>query len=427
MQIKLSKISALQFFQIIRYSALLLVSIFVAKSSLGIENIGYYETLVLIGGSISFFWLNAIIKSFLVSYKSNEKGTFFSVFILMNIFSFLSLVLVKLIFASFEFNIEKTNVINLFYVYVFTIAPASLSEYMLLLKNKLKQLNFYGIFIHSLLIILISYVLYFYHNLKAVFYVLIFINIIKITFSLIIIWKYDSFVFVKKYIYKNLKLAKPLMYSFLLSGSAQYIDSFLVTWKFDASVFAIFKYGTKEFPLLIIFTDAFSNAILNDFSKEKLSTVLLTIKAKSEKYMLYFFPIFYLLLIFSDVLYKYFFSVKFEQSAEIFDIYLLIIVSRLTFPQTIANGIKDTYLIFKASLLEIIFNVLLSVTLLFIYGIKGVAFATVLAFYFEKFYLIVQIKKKHKITPNKYINVKKLFALSFLLFLIYIIKYTQTL
>ncbi len=64
-QSKISDISGLQLFQLIRYAALFLVGVLLAKSGLSSDEIGQYETFLLVGGLFSFFWVNGFIKALL--------------------------------------------------------------------------------------------------------------------------------------------------------------------------------------------------------------------------------------------------------------------------------------------------------------------------------------------------------------------------
>ena len=75
-----------------------------------------------------------------------------------------------------------------------------------------------------------------------------------------------------KFVREHLKLGGPLIVATFLSGSAQFIDGFIVTSKFDESTFAIFRYGARELPLAVLLTNALSNAMLPEFAdKENLS------------------------------------------------------------------------------------------------------------------------------------------------------------
>jgi len=113
------------------------------------------------------------------------------------------------------------------------------------------------------------------------------------------------------------------------------------------------------------------------------------------------------------------FNVSFSGSATIFNIYLLLIVSRLVFPQTILIGLQKNKAIMWASLLEIILNVALSVLFMQFLGLPGVAYGTVCAYVFEKLILMVFVKKIYGFGVSAYLNVKQHLLYSLLLAVIF--------
>jgi O-antigen/teichoic acid export membrane protein len=247
--------------------------------------------------------------------------------------------------------------------------------------------------------------------------------LLKNIYTVFLVLRYSKIQFSFLFIKENIRFALPLIISFLLSGSAQFIDGFIIKYKFDDNIFAVFRYGAKEFPLLILLADAMSSVFVNEFSNENKDIILQKLKTKSTKLINWLFPLSIFLLIFSNYLYKYVFSEQFIDSAVIFDIYLLLIVSRLVFPQTVALGLKDSKLILKASVIELIINIVLSLVFVNYFGIIGVAIATVIAFYIEKVFLITFIRIKYKISSSKYISFKPIFIYSIILFSLFIIKY----
>ena len=115
------------------------------------------------------------------------------------------------------------------------------------------------------------------------------------------------------------------------------------------------------------------------------------------------------------------FNSEFEQSATIFNIYLLLIISRLLLPQTILNGLKITNPILHASFFELILNVTLSLFLVNYLGIEGIAYATVIAYLFEKIFLTLIVKKRLKIPVSGYIhiNIYSLYSLGIIVIFIF--------
>jgi O-antigen/teichoic acid export membrane protein len=203
---------------------------------------------------------------------------------------------------------------------------------------------------------------------------------------------------------KHLKLGLPLVAATFLSGSAQFVDGFIVTSRFDKETFAVFRYGARELPLAMLLANALNSALLPDFArKERLKENLVTLKKSVIRLMHLLFPVTALLLAASHPLFPVLFNSRFEESATIFNIYLLLVISRILMPQTILNGLGKTREILYASFFELVLNVSLSLLFVRWWGIAGIAFATFLAFLFEKIYLSVVVWKKLKIRLQDYL------------------------
>ena len=133
------------------------------------------------------------------------------------------------------------------------------------------------------------------------------------------------------------------------------------------------------------------------------------------------YPLSILLLIFAKPLYKGIFRPEFTRSSDVFVIYLLAIVSRVLFPNTILIGLKKTKIIFITSILEVILNVFLSLWLVNDYGVVGVALATIITFFLSKVSLIAYNYFKLGIKPTEYIPIGWYAIYSFLIGVVFVI------
>ena len=153
--------------------------------------------------------------------------------------------------------------------------------------------------------------------------------------------------------------------------------------------------------------NALSNAMLPDFAKaDQLKQNLQKLKQSVTRLTHFLFPLTAVLLLVSHPLFPIIFNPKFAESATIFNIYLLIIISRLLLPQTLLNGLQISKPIMNAAFLELILNVVLSFILVRFFGIAGIAFATFVAFLFEKMYLSIVVKRKLNVGISEYIPIK---------------------
>lgn len=402
---------------------MMLIGVVFAKSGLSTAQIGQYETFLLIAGSVSFFWLNGLIQGFLPLVKKetieSKSPVLFNVFILVSGLA----VLASLFLLVFEHSIaalllKKPAVpfLNYLLIYVITTTPASLVEYIYLVRNQGKRIILYGaisFFIMFLLVVTPAILgLGIGHSITGLMASALF----RYAWLGVLLLRNSTFSFDGKFIQKHLSSSYPLILSMLLSGSAQYIDSFIVTSYFNDATFAIFRYGAREFPLVLLLANAFSISMLPGFSdRTQLTSNLEKIKFNSQKMANWMFPLSGAMMLLSHWAFPVVFNVSFSQSATIFNIYLLLIISRLLFPQTILIGLQKTNLIMWASFLEIIVNVSCSLTFVRMLGLPGVAYGTFVAYVFEKMLLMVFVSKTCNIGVSAYLNTSKHLLYSLLL------------
>ncbi len=414
----ITNIRALQLFQIIRFGVLLLISIVFTKSKLSVGEIGVYETFLLIAGSVSFFWIGAMLQSLLAvfrnsdSYGETEKNPIlFNIFFLFTILSVISAFLVffsqSLISSLFSLNGNQIPYMKILFMYIIVSGPANIVEYLYLLKNKPIQMIVYGLITFILQLLCVTLPIILGYDLGYGLYGLVFINIIRFLWLAILVLKYSEIKISIPFIKEFLIISFPLILSILLSGSAQYVDSFLVSYKYDEATLAIFRYGARELPFFVTLIYAFGNAMTPLFSipGERKET-LVKLKNGTDKLMHWMFPVAIFILLTSKFLFPILFNSNFEESATVFNIYILILITRFLFARPILIGLKDTKPFLYSSLTEIVINVALSIFLMSIWGIPGVAIATVISYVIEKLYLVIHLKKKHKILPKEYINLK---------------------
>ena len=412
---RISHISALQIFQILRYSTLMLIGVVFAKSGLSTSQIGQYETFLLIAGAVSFFWLNGLIQGFLplidkeaIARKSPVLFNVFYLVIGLSILSGAFLIVFEHSISGFLLKKYSVPYLNYLLIYLLISTPANLVEYIYLIKNQGMQIIWYGVISFFLMFFLIIMPPVLKFGIEYSLAGLIASAAFRFVWLLVLLFKNASPKLDWTFIKIHLRSSTPLILSILLSGSAQYIDSFIVTSYFDDATFAVFRYGAREFPLVLLLANAFSISMLPGFyDPSKLQFNLKSIKFNAQKLGNWMFPLSALLMIVSHWAFPVVFNVNFEQSATIFNIYLLLIISRLLFPQTILIGLQKTNLILWASLLEIIVNVASSLYFVQIGGLAGVAYGTVVAYIFEKVLLMIFVSKSCDIKVSSYLNVSR--------------------
>ncbi len=405
----INTVSSFQFYQLVRYSTLILTGIIFTKTALSQSAIGEYETFIFVAGAVSFFWLNGLLKAFLpLADNPNRKQTnIFSAFVVLQAYSLLAAAFLFLLqpwFSRFLLNGTEIPQTTLLLVFILLIGPANLVEYYYLARKKNKSIIVYGIisFLLQLVLVVLPVILGF--GIAMALKGLVLSSVARYAWLWMIMIVNDEIRISKSFLREHLKLGGPLVVATLLSGSAQFVDGFIVSSRFDEGAFAIFRYGARELPLAMLLANALSNAMLPAFSDQnRLTENLEHLRLSVKKLMHFLFPLTAILLLVSKPLFPIIFNPDFAASATIFNIYLLLVISRLMLPQTILNGLKIGTPIMGASFFELIVNVALSLIFVQFWGMPGIAFATFIAYLFEKVILIIVVKQRLGIPLSDYL------------------------
>jgi O-antigen/teichoic acid export membrane protein len=401
----LTTIRALQLFQVMRFGAFFLTGVLFTKLGLGAYGIGIYESLLFLGSLLSFFWLSGLSQSLLANYRPAERSReFFNAFLVLLGCSVLVFVLFRLLITPFTFLANNPEVLwhyGTFSWYVLLIGPAYLAEYILLLKERPKELVGYGILAFGSQLAFVTLPILLGYGLEEAIFGLVTSAALRFAVVGFLLFRFADFTLDKNFLRTFIITASPLIAGSLLSGSAEYLDGLIVSHYFNEKTFAIYRYGAKEFPLVLLLANAFSNGLVPKVS-QNVQAGMTEIRQGSLRMMHAFFPLSIGLMLVSGWLYPVLFSAEFAESAQVFNVYLLLVISRVVFPQTLLIGLRHAKAILYVSAVEISLNVGLSLLFVQWFGLVGIAYATVIAFAVEKLLLMAILWRKEGISPLSY-------------------------
>lgn len=434
----IDNISGLQLFQLMKPVVFLIISIVFTKSHLTRAEIGQWEMFMFIAGLMSFFWVTGIIQSLLPLYHRNrtyrkmgDNGTtkspeIFNAFLLLCFFSLLFFTLghsLKNNFSVFHFS-GNVPYINLLLLYILLSSPVCLIEYIYLLNNRSYRIFQYGLYTFAAQLTFIIAPLLFGKDIIWSIYGLLAITGIRWVWLIVLLRRYTEMKISVEFMKEHLYLGIPLILTSLISGSPQYIDGVIVSAVYrDPAIFAWFRYGAKEFPLVLMLANGLSNAMLPEFStRERMKESLAKIRVKSKQIMHILFPATMVMMLFARWIYPRIFNPEFQKSADIFLIYSLLIIPRLVFPQTVIVGRKKTHITLIAAVLILALNIPLSLLMIkWGYGIIGVALSTFIVYTIEKIFLAGYLWIKMNIKPSEYIPVRLYAFYSVLIAILFIL------
>jgi O-antigen/teichoic acid export membrane protein len=401
---------ALQVFNIQRFVATFLSGVVLVKFGWSEADIDSYEYLLLLFGVVTFFWIsgtqNALL-SLLPKTLSADKDAFLNkALTTVLIFgAFASVCL--LIFGPLSFPSLDKTLITWLALYTFLNIPSLFIHIKFLLAKRPQAILVFGSVNFFLQFAFIAIPVFFGSDLLLIikamtvlaglrFIYFLFLSGIDLNFN-------PSYrIWLKRWIL----LSIPLSLHILIGVSPEYVDAFLVEYFIkEDGYYAIYKYGARELPLVISLITAVGTASLPVLVEDE-ATGLDLIKSKTKRLSHFLFPISIVLMFASSFLYKTVYNSSFSDSAIVFNIYLLIILTRMFMPQVIITAKQNNYFLLLCGGIEFIVNVGLSIALVSSLGLFGIAIGSVMGNLVQKFLMVIYVRSNYGIPPSKYVPLK---------------------
>jgi len=412
--LKWSNTKSLQIFHLLRQGALIVTSILLAKSQLTVADIGAYELVLYLGYVLSFWWITGLIQGLLTTYprllETEQKQFIFNVYLL---FLIISILLIAMLFTFSNFLLALLTgqtQIRFFEILLFFALlnfPTYLLENFLLLQNKPVEILFYGIFSFVVQPFAIMLPVWLGFDFQWSIVGLAVVAGLKHVWLLVNVWQNSVWIFNWKLIKGLFVLSAPLILYALLGGFNVAFDNWLVNYHYkgDSAQFAIFRYGAQELPLTLALTNALGTALLPELAKN-LPLALADLKTKSLKLYHVLFPLAIGLVLTDRWLFPLVFNPNFVASVPVFNVFLLILISRMVFARPVLVGLQANREVLVISVIELILNGLISFILVQYLGIVGVAIGTLVAYTVEKILLCAYLWVRFGVPVRAYTNVR---------------------
>jgi len=387
------------------------------------ESVAQYEYFLFIAAMWSFFWVNGLTKTMLSKYyktAADQQSKFISsVFITMISISIpisLGLWVVNEIWGLFR--LQSWLMISL---YILFTSVGALSELLLLLQNKSKQIVTYGIVIYTTQLLVVLVMMWMGKDVIWILMSLVLWAFLRFAYSLFLWFRIGwSWVAWSKLSYVFL-FALPLMGESLMGNAMEYIDGSLVKYFFDDSMFAMYRYGARELPFSVLFVAAIGTSMI-PLLTQNITDGLDKMRGELNKLMRWLFPLSILLMLSSPIIFTMVYDKGYAFSATIFNIYPLVIITRVIMPHVILLSLHKNYVLLWVALLELMLNLALSLVLLQYIGVLGIPIASLIVFLLIKIIMVLYVRSKYGISLNQYLPVKPFVVYSLLLIGSYLVS-----
>ena len=410
---RLTPTLALQLFQVMRLGSAVLTGILLAKSGLPTAEIGAWEMLLYLGTTLTFFWVNGLLQGIAPVYsKLNAEARKSFIFNHFLLFVGIAVALFLLLFLGEQWiapaltGMTEVPHFKLFALYLLLNLPTFPVEYFYLLQERPRSIVAWGVLSFGLHVAALFIPIKMGFGLEGGITALVILSGLKFLWTAGLALRLGKLGFDKQLIVSYLVFCAPLMLSNVVSNLMLLFDNWLVGWHFgDPAVFAVYRYGAREFPLATALVGAMGVAIIPLLTSSP-TAGLAELKAKSTRLMHWLFPMTIILLCVSKSLFPIIFNPDFAASASLFNIYLLTLASRVLLPASIMLAKGDSRNIFWVSVAELSVKFVLGFVFIQYWGLPGLAFSVVLSFWVEKLGLIWILERKHGVRTGDWVDWK---------------------
>lgn len=402
---------ALQLYQLLRLGSVIGASILLAKSGLSLADIGAYEALLYIGSTAAFFWANGLLQGIPPVYarlaEPEQKAFIFNKFLVfggISLFVFLGLWLGRQWAVPALTGLPEVPYFGWFCGYLFFNLATLPVEYLYLLREKPWALAGWGGVSFGMYMLVLFLPVYLGYGLQGGLMGLAALGALRFAWAVWLVARLGTPALRPDLIRYYLRFSMPLVLNLLVGNLVLLFDNWLVGWYFrDETVFAVFRYGSREFPLATALATALGTAMVARIATQQESG-LHELKTKTRRLFHLLFPLTVLLLFVSKPLFPIVFNPAFAASAPLFNIYLLLTASRVLLPNAIILAKGQPRVILLVGLLELTLKVILGFWFIHWWGLPGVAWSAVAAFFVEKIGLIWYLEKRLDVRTGDWLD-----------------------
>ena len=413
----------------LQFGTAILIGILLAKSGLPTGQISIYEALLFVASLFCFFWIvggqNALLQLFP---KLNEKTQARAIFNIYFLFTVLGIITAAVLFFSKTFinqyltSFGDLPFLDLLALFLLFNCPTFLIQYYYLLLKKFKAIVVFGVISFSLQLTVVIAPVYLGMTLREVMLGLIFWAALKYCWGMMVVAKYGSWRFDVAFLKIYFPLFWPLLLFGLVGKGSDYVSGLVVTTLFtDENAFAVFRYGAREFPLAVLMVGALASSMIPEVAANA-DAGLQRIKDSTRLLSRWLYPISMASILASPFVFPVVFNADFKESAYIFNIFTLLLMSRILMPQVVAMGHQKNYILTVAALVEMAMLAALSWWWGSLFGLRGVAYATAVAFMVDRLILVGYNWKVLNIPPQRYIHLKSYLLYNFLLIVVFFVS-----
>jgi O-antigen/teichoic acid export membrane protein len=422
----LSVAAALQVFQVLRLGAVVLGSVLLARSPVGVEAVGQFEAMLFAGAVAAFFWANGLLQGVIPQYsrlREEERPVFlFQVFALFGLFSALvcgvfwvarSALLPALTGLPFAAGW------GWFLLYLWVHLATLPLEHTYALHGRARALLGWGALSFGGYVVAVALPAFAGWGLSGSLQALAALGLVRLLWCVVALRDVVRTAWRPLFWQRYVRFSMPLVLNLLVGQAIVLFDSWLVGWYYsDESIFALYRYGSRELPLALALASGLGTALTARMAAEP-AAGLAEMRREGVRLFHRVFPVSMVLLVVSPWLFRTLFGPAFEPAAALFNIYLLLTISRVLLPNAIALAYGHAHALLRVGLLELLLKIVTGFLFIHLWGLPGVAWSAVLSFFGEKMALMWYVRQRLGVAVSEWLDTRWFVGYSVMLGLVW--------
>jgi hypothetical protein len=407
----------------------ILTGILLTKSGLPTELISIYEAWMFITSLFCFFWIvggqNTLLQLYPKLDEKAKQSALFNVFLLFTLASIATgglFYLLQNIVDERVTSFSELPYLSLLSLFLTLNAPTFLIQIFYLLLKKFRAIVVFGVVSFGLQLMVVVLPVFLGMTLREVMFGLLIWAVFKFIWAVLLLVRYARWRLDGHFIKIYLPLVLPLLLFAFIGKGSEYVSGLIVATLFeDDKAFAVFRYGAREFPLAVLMVGALSTSLLPEMAENQ-SLGLQRIKETTRRLSHWLYPLSMASMLAAPLLFPVFFNPDFKASARIFNIFNLLLMSRILLPQVVAMGRQKNYILTLSAVAELIVLAVLSWWWGHWFGLEGVAYAAVVAFMVDRTILIWYNWRVLHILPGEYVDGRTYWTYNALLVVVFLVS-----
>jgi O-antigen/teichoic acid export membrane protein len=400
---------AMQAYQLMRVGAAVLTGVVLAKSGLSTADIGIWEMLLYLGSFVVFLGVNGLLQGIALYHVQHaDKGNAF-IFNALWTFGAIGLLFSSILYLGATWIVPALTGratlpwLGWYCTYLLLSIPTLPLEIYYMIRQRSLALTIWGLTGFGGYLVVLGAAVWSGWGLGLA------IQILTVLAALRAVWVFVEMGWPPKpdgSISAYWKLSWPLVINSLQGTLIGWFDPWLVAWWYaDPALFAIFRYGSREFPLALALATGLGTAMTYNIGQDR-AAGMAELRRRGMSLMHIVLPLSAVLIIMTPYLFPIVFNADFIAAIPLFQVMLLVTLSRVLLPNSVLVGIGDTKSVAQIGTMELALKIGAGYYFNAYYGIMGVVVSFVLCCFFEKIALAWLLWRRHGVHPRAWLDVR---------------------